>query len=92
MRRARAATNAENLGPMYKVANNALGGQGLRVISKTQTQTIGMFQNGTLRAPSGPQTSFASEQFVDMLAEAAGMDPFNVPPAEPADGRVRRER
>ncbi len=71
------ATNAENLLPMYKVANNALGGQGLRVISKTQTQEFGMFQNGTLRAPQGPQTSFASEQFVDMLAEAAGMDPYN---------------
>ncbi len=70
-------TNAENLAPMYKVANNALGGQGFRLISKTQTQSMGMFQNGTLRAPSGPQTAFASEQFVDMLAEAAGMDPFN---------------
>ena len=71
------ATNAENLLPMYKVANNALGGQGLRVISKTQTKEFGMFQNGTLRAPQGPQTNFASEQFVDMLAEAAGMDPYN---------------
>ncbi len=68
-------TNAENLGPMYKVANNALGNQGFRLVSKTQTQAMGMFQNGTLRAPSGPQTAFASEQFVDMLAEAAGMDP-----------------
>jgi CO/xanthine dehydrogenase Mo-binding subunit len=71
------ATNAENLAPMYKVANNALGGQGLRVISKTQTKEFGMFQNGTLRAPQGPQTNFASEQFIDMLAEAAGMDPYN---------------
>jgi nicotinate dehydrogenase subunit B len=68
-------TNAENLGPMYKTANNALGNQGFRLVSKTQTQTMGMFQNGTLRAPSGPQTAFASEQFVDMLAIAANMDP-----------------
>jgi CO/xanthine dehydrogenase Mo-binding subunit len=69
-------TNAENLGPMYKVASNALGNQGYRLISKTQTQAMGMFQNGPLRAPSGPQTSFATEQIIDMLAEKAGMDPF----------------
>ena len=35
-----------------------------------------MFQNGPLRAPSGPQTTFASEQIIDMLAEAANMDPY----------------
>ena len=66
-----AGTNAENLAPMYKVAQT-----GMRLISKTQTQTMGMFQNGPLRAPSGPQTNFASEQIIDMLAEAAGMDPW----------------
>jgi nicotinate dehydrogenase subunit B len=64
-------TNAENLAPMYKVAQT-----GMRLVSKTQTQQMGMFQNGTLRAPSGPQTTFASEQFVDMLAIAANMDPY----------------
>jgi CO/xanthine dehydrogenase Mo-binding subunit len=64
-------TNTENLAPMYKVAAN-----GYRLISKTQTQPMGMFQNGTLRAPSGPQTTFASEQIIDMLAIAANMDPF----------------
>jgi CO/xanthine dehydrogenase Mo-binding subunit len=37
---------------------------------------MGMFQNGTLRAPSGPQTTFASEQIIDMLSIAANMDPF----------------
>ena len=57
---------------MYKVAQT-----GMRLVSKTQTQAMGMFQNGTLRAPSGPQTAFASEQVVDMLAEAAGMDPHS---------------
>jgi CO/xanthine dehydrogenase Mo-binding subunit len=66
------ATNEENTGPMYRVAQT-----GRRIISKTQTQSFGMFQNGTLRAPQGPQTSFAVEQFIDMLAEAAGKDPFN---------------
>ena len=68
-------TNAENLAPMYKVAN-AHRGHGYRLISKTQTQAMGMFQNGTLRAPSGPQTTFASEQIIDMLAIAANMDPY----------------
>jgi CO/xanthine dehydrogenase Mo-binding subunit len=37
---------------------------------------MGMFQNGPLRAPSGPQTSFASEQLIDMLSIAANMDPW----------------
>ena len=69
-------TNAENLAPMYKVANAQLAGSGYRLVSKTQTQAMGMFQNGTLRAPSGPQTTFASEQIIDMLAIAANMDPF----------------
>ena len=61
---------------MYKVAENALGGQGYRLIAKTQSQSLGMFQNGPLRAPSGPQTAFGAEQFVDMLAIAANMDPY----------------
>jgi CO/xanthine dehydrogenase Mo-binding subunit len=69
-------TNAENLAPMYKVANAQVAGNGYRLISKTQTQAMGMFQNGTLRAPSGPQTTFASEQIVDMLSIAANMDPY----------------
>jgi CO/xanthine dehydrogenase Mo-binding subunit len=69
-------TNAENLAPMYKVANAQLSGAGYRLISKTQTQAMGMFQNGTLRAPSGPQTTFASEQIIDMLAIEAGLDPY----------------
>ena len=61
---------------MYKVANAQIAGNGYRLISKTQTQAMGMFQNGTLRAPSGPQTTFASEQIIDMLSIAANMDPF----------------
>ena len=46
------------------------------MIGKTITQPLGVFQSGTLRAPSGPQTAFASEQFIDMLAELAGLDPL----------------
>jgi nicotinate dehydrogenase subunit B len=67
--------NAENLGPFYKVAISTTG-SGYQVLGKTIGQPLGIFQSGTLRAPSGPQTAFASEQFVDMLAELAGMDPL----------------
>ncbi len=65
-------TNTENLGPMYKVST-----QNYRLIAKTIPQPLGVFQSGPLRAPSGPQTAFASEQFIDMLAETAGMDPLS---------------
>jgi CO/xanthine dehydrogenase Mo-binding subunit len=65
-------TNEENLAPMYRVAQT-----GRRLIAKTQTRAMGTFQNGALRAPSGPQTAWASEQIIDMLAEAAGKDPYN---------------
>jgi CO/xanthine dehydrogenase Mo-binding subunit len=66
-----AGTNEENLAPMYRVAQT-----GRRLIAKTQTRAMGTFQNGALRAPSGPQTNFASEQIIDMLAQAAGKDPY----------------
>ena len=36
-----------------------------------------MFQSGTLRAPAGPQTNFASEQLIDQLAKEANMDPLS---------------
>jgi CO/xanthine dehydrogenase Mo-binding subunit len=65
-------TNEENLAPMYKVAQT-----GRRLIAKTQTRAMGTFQNGALRAPSGPQSNWASEQIVDMLAESAGKDPHS---------------
>ncbi len=68
--------NTENIGPFYNVAQNTAGNMGYRVIAKTIGQSLGIFQCGTLRAPSGPQTAFATEQFVDMLAESAGMDPL----------------
>jgi nicotinate dehydrogenase subunit B len=68
--------NTENLAPFYSVSVNAGGAMGYQVVGKTIGQPLGVFQSGTLRAPSGPQTAFASEQFVDMLAIAAGMDPL----------------
>jgi CO/xanthine dehydrogenase Mo-binding subunit len=67
-----AGVNEENLLPMYRVAQT-----GRRLMAKSYTQSLGIFQVGTLRAPSGPQTTFASEQLVDMLAIEAGMDPYN---------------
>jgi CO/xanthine dehydrogenase Mo-binding subunit len=66
-----AGTNGENLGPFYKVAQT-----NYRLIAKTITRQLGMFQSGTLRAPAGPQTNFASEQLIDQLAKEANMDPF----------------
>ena len=71
-----AGTNGENLGPFYKVSQASFGGN-YRLIAKTVTQSLGMFQSGTLRAPAGPQTNFASEQLIDMLAKEANMDPLS---------------
>jgi len=67
-----AGTNAENLGPFYKVSTT-----NYRTIGKTITQQLGMFQSGTLRAPAGPQTNFAAEQLIDQLAKEANMDPVS---------------
>ena len=63
------SANTPNTGPMYDVANK-------RVASKTLPLMEGYLRVGALRDPQGPQTSFASEQFVDELAYAAGMDPI----------------
>jgi len=52
------------------------GVSGYRLIAKSVKPEVGIFQTGPLRAPSGPQTAFAAEQVIDMLAEAAGMDPY----------------
>ena len=52
------------------------GVSGYRLIAKSVKPEVGIFQTGALRAPEGPQTAFASEQVIDMLAKAAGMDPY----------------
>ena len=54
---------------MYDVANKRLTGKTLPLFE-------GYFENGPLRDPAGPQTSFASEQLIDELAYAAGIDPI----------------
>ena len=65
--------NAPNTGPMY---TNSTSGN-YRTTGKT-TQLLGAtsFHDGALRDPQGPQTVFASEQLMDELAYAAGMDPI----------------
>jgi CO/xanthine dehydrogenase Mo-binding subunit len=52
------------------------GASGYRLIAKAITPEVGIFLTGALRAPEGPQSAFASEQVIDMLAEAARMDPY----------------
>jgi CO/xanthine dehydrogenase Mo-binding subunit len=64
-----ANTNNENLMEYYEVPSK-------RLIAKSLPLREGYFHVGTLRAPAAVQTAFAEEQFVDMLAEAAGMDPL----------------
>jgi CO/xanthine dehydrogenase Mo-binding subunit len=64
-----AGTNDENLMPYYQVPSR-------RLVAKSLPLREGYFHVGTLRAPAAIQTAFAEEQLVDMLAEAAGMDPL----------------
>jgi CO/xanthine dehydrogenase Mo-binding subunit len=65
----RTSPNQPNTGPMYDVPNKRLTGKTLPLFK-------GYFQDGALRDPAGPQTSFASEQLIDELAYAANMDPI----------------
>ena len=61
--------SSANTGSMYDIAHKRLTGKTLPLFE-------GYFENGPLRDPAGPQTSFASEQLVDELAYAANMDPL----------------
>jgi CO/xanthine dehydrogenase Mo-binding subunit len=61
--------NPANTAPMYDIPHKRLTGKTLPLFE-------GYFENGPLRDPSGPQTSFASEQLIDELAFAASMDPL----------------
>jgi CO/xanthine dehydrogenase Mo-binding subunit len=47
-----------------------------RVLAKSQPVYKGAIKTSALRAPNAPQSYFASEQIVDELAHAAGMDPI----------------
>ncbi len=61
--------NTPNTAPGYDIPNKRLTGKTLPLFK-------GYFKNGSLRDPQGPQTSFASEQFIDELAYAANLDPI----------------
>jgi CO/xanthine dehydrogenase Mo-binding subunit len=63
-----------------------------RVLSKSQPLYGGALKCNFLRAPSAPQTYFMSEQAVDELAHAAGMDPVafrrqNIDPTQVSGAR-----
>ena len=62
------ALDTTNSGTQYNLPNR-------RVIGKTLPGTS-YFKTSTMRAPQAPQTCFASEQFIDELAYAAKMDPY----------------
>jgi nicotinate dehydrogenase subunit B len=62
--------NLPNAGPMYDVPNKHIGSKTMPVYSGSYLRV------GALRDPQGPQTAFASEQLIDELAYAAGMDPI----------------
>ena len=62
-------SDTNNSGTQYNLKNR-------RVISKSLPLQNNYFRNAPLRAPNAPQTCFAYEQFVDELAYAAGMDPY----------------
>jgi CO/xanthine dehydrogenase Mo-binding subunit len=62
------ALDTNNSGAQYNLPNR-------RVIGKSLPGTS-YFKTSTMRAPQAPQTCFASEQFIDELAYAAKMDPY----------------
>src|SRR5262249_60837230 len=56
-------------GTQYDIPNR-------RVTAKSMPLWDNFFKSSALRGPLTPQTCFASEQLVDELAHAAGMDPY----------------
>ena len=62
-------TSAASSGPQGWINNNRT------VLAKTQPLYGGALKCNFLRAPSAPQSYFASEQIVDELAHASNMDP-----------------
>jgi CO/xanthine dehydrogenase Mo-binding subunit len=72
-RRARpAAGSAATPGEMYAIPNRRMAAQvvSLPLVWETPLRT------GNLRDPNGPQSTFASESFIDELAAAANTDPL----------------
>ena len=78
------SADAINSGSQYAIANR-------RVTAKSLQLWDTFFKTSALRAPHCPQTCFASEQLVDELAHAAGLDPYafrlqNIQTAQVNDG------
>jgi len=63
------ASDTNNSGTQYNLKNR-------RVVRKSLPLQNNYFKTAPLRAPNAPQTTFAYEQFVDELAYAANMDPY----------------
>jgi len=63
------AVDTTNSGTQYNIGSR-------RVIAKSLPLFNNYFKTSSLRAPQAPQTCFGSEQFIDELAHAAGMDPY----------------
>jgi CO/xanthine dehydrogenase Mo-binding subunit len=61
--------DTNNSAGMYAITNR-------RVIGKSLPVYNGYLKTAPLRAPGAPQAAFASEQMIDELAHAAGMDPI----------------
>ena len=63
------SANTVNNGTQYEIPNR-------RVTAKSLPLWDNFFKSSALRGPLTPQTCFGSEQLVDELAHAAGIDPF----------------
>jgi nicotinate dehydrogenase subunit B len=61
--------DTSNSGSQYNIPN-------WRVVGKSLPLFNNYFKTSSLRAPQAPQTCFGSEQMIDELAHAAGMDPY----------------
>jgi nicotinate dehydrogenase subunit B len=73
-----------NSGTQYTIPNR-------RVTAKSLPLVDNYFKTSALRGPSTPQACFASEQLIDELAHAVGMDPYafrlqNIATAQVNDG------
>jgi CO/xanthine dehydrogenase Mo-binding subunit len=78
------SASVANAGTQYDIPNRRVTAKALPVFDT-------FFKTSALRAPGAPPTTFASEQLVDELAHAAGIDPYlfrlqNVSTARVNDG------
>ena len=94
MRRAKpAAGSSATPSEMYAIPNRRMVGA---VVSLPQVWETPL-RTGNLRDPNGPQSTFASESFIDEMAAAAGADPLSfrmkmLTAATNDDGGFRRAR